>query len=109
MESEEKTLLDNSGKKNDDGKDPWQLVPWDAVREVTKILLFGMKKYEKRNWERGMDWDRLFRATINHLTAWFGREDNDLETGRSHLAHAACCVLFLLAYEIRGIGKDNRP
>lgn len=97
------------GIKHDQEKDPWQLVPWDAVRCITKILAFGSRKYQPRNWENGMNWDRLFRAAIEHLTSWFQTGKPDPETGYSHLWHAGCCVLFLIAYELRGIGNDNRP
>jgi len=105
----------NAGIKHDAGKDPWHLVPWDAVRAITKVLLFGATKYDERNWEQGMDWSRCYRAAFNHLTKWWTKEDGgkgpgkDDETGYSHLWHAGCCVLFLIAYEMRGIGRDNRP
>lgn len=97
------------GRKDDAGKDPWDLVPFDAVREIVKVLAFGAKKYSERNWEAGMAWSRPFSACMRHLTAWWEGEDKDPETGISHLAHAGCCVLFLLAYSLRGKGKDDRP
>lgn len=97
------------GVKHDSDKDPWQLVPWDALRAITKVLAFGAKKYGDRNWERGMAWSRLHRATIEHMVAWFGGEHRDPETGFSHLWHAGCCILFLIAYEIRRVGTDDRP
>jgi hypothetical protein len=56
-----------------------------------------------------MDWSRPESAGYRHLTAWSMGENTDPETGLSHLAHAACNMLFLLAYEIRGIGNDDRP
>jgi len=102
-------VADNAGRKDDTGKDPWQLLPFDAVRSIIAVLKFGAAKYEPRNWERGMDWDRPFSACLRHLTAWYDGEPKDAETGFSHLAHAGCCILFLLAYEIRGIGHDTRP
>lgn len=95
--------------KHDDGKLPLHLLPFDSLEAVTEILAFGAKKYGERNWEKGMDWSRLFRAATGHLWAWFLRRGNDPETGRSHLWHAGCCVLFLIAYEIRGTGTDDRP
>lgn len=98
-----------AGRKDDDGKDPWELVPWDAVRAVAKVLAFGARKYGARNWERGMAYGRLYGATLRHLTAWWEGEKADPETGFSHLSHAACCVLFLMAFELRGIGDDDRP
>jgi hypothetical protein len=61
-----------------------------------------------RNWEHGMKWSRVYGALLRHLTAWWGGEDKDPETGRSHLWHVACCVTFLLTYEMRGAGEDDR-
>jgi hypothetical protein len=100
---------DGSGIKADAGKDPWELAPWDALRSVVAVLAFGARKYGDRNWERGMAWSRLYGATLRHLTAWWQGEARDPETGLPHLAHVACCVLFLLAFELRGMGGDDRP
>lgn len=97
--------------KKDFNKDPWHLLPWDAVGALVKVIAFGAKKYEPRGWESngGMEYSRLFSATQRHLTAWFNGEKQDSDTGYSHLWHAGTCILFLIAYEIRGIGKDDRP
>ena len=97
------------GIKFDDEKIRWDLLPWDALEEVAKVMTFGAKKYGDRNWEKGIAYGRLIRAAIGHITDWAMRRDVDSETGLSHLAHAGCCVLFLLAYILRGVGEDNRP
>ncbi len=96
------------GRKFDDGKDPWHLLPTDAVRGIVRVLAFGASKYGDRNWERGMAWSRCYAAALRHLTAWWEGEDKDPETGYSHLWHAGCCVLFLIAFEARGAGRDDR-
>lgn len=107
--------LATEGVKYDAGKDRWSLLPWDAVRGIVRVLMFGAKKYADRNWELGMDWDRPFEACIRHLVDWWQKEDKghgpgrDADTGYSDLWHAGCCILFLIAYEMRGKGKDNRP
>ncbi len=100
--------LREEGVKHDQGKDPWHLLPWDAVRCIVKVLMFGAKKYAPRNWEKGMAWHRLYGATIRHMTAWWEGEVKDPETGYSHLWHAATCILFLIAYELRSVGEDDR-
>lgn len=97
------------GVKFDHGKAPWHLLPWDAVRAIVWVLMFGAKKYSDRNWELGMDWSRPFAALMRHMTAWWEGEAKDPETGYSHLWHAGCCILFLIAFELRGIGHDDRP
>lgn len=83
-----------SGTKHDTGKLPLHLLPTDALEEVARVLSFGAAKYSERNWETGMAWSRLYAAALRHLWAWWRGADRDEETGLSHLAHAACCVLF---------------
>lgn len=95
--------------KFDGGKDPWHLAPWDAIRCVVQVLAFGAKKYAPRGWEAGMAWSRLFAAAQRHAVAWWNREGVDPDTGYSHLWHWGCCVMFLIAYELRGKGEDDRP
>jgi len=98
------------GTKKDDGKDPWHLLAWDVTREVVKVLAFGTKKYEPRNWEKGILYSRCYAAGMRHFTAWWEGEENDPETGLNHLAHLMCCVMFLLAYRLRGMNNfDDRP
>lgn len=109
IKSDKLVEIDGKGVKNDKEKDPWHLLPYDAVGGIVKILAFGANKYAARNWERGMDWSRPFSALQRHMTAWWEGEDKDEATGCSHLWHAGCCILFLIAYEMRGIGNDDRP
>jgi hypothetical protein len=94
--------------KHDAAKLPYDLLPSDAVEEIVRVLDFGAGKYGADNWAQGMAWSRPFAALMRHMWAWWRGEDNDPESGLSHLAHAGCCVLFLLAYHKRGVGIDNR-
>ncbi len=95
--------------RHDDNKLPWHLFPMNAASEVVKVLQFGAKKYDERNWEKGMAFSRCFNSCIRHLNAWWYREDNDPESGLCHLSHAACNILFLIFYGLRGVGTDDRP
>jgi hypothetical protein len=97
------------GIKHDQQKIRWDLVPFDAVNEIAKVLTFGAEKYAARNWEKGMDWSRAFGALQRHLTRWFHGQDKDKETRLTHLANAGCCLFFLLAWELRKVGRDDRP
>lgn len=99
----------DEGRKDDAEKLPLHLLPPDALSEIARVLDFGARKYEPRNWERGMAWSRLYGALLRHMLAWWSGEQADRETGLPHLAHAACCVLFLLSYEKRNAGEDDRP
>lgn len=99
----------SEGRKDDQSKIRMDLLPGDALEEIAHILTLGAARYGDRNWEKGMAWHRVFGATMRHLWAWWQGEHCDRETGRSHLAHAGCCILFLIAYEKREVGEDDRP
>lgn len=85
------------GRKNDAGKPRWDLIPYDALGSVVDVLTYGASKYGAWNWTRVPESrDRYFAAAMRHLVAWRSGEANDPESGLPHLAHAACCVLFLI-------------
>ena len=93
-------LSAEQGVKFDKEKAQWSLLPFRAVKEVVDVLTFGVKKYSVDNWKyvpqarvRYMD------ATFRHLADWHSIDRKDPETGKSHLAHAICCLLFLLWFE----------
>jgi len=94
--------------KYDAGKLDFALLPVDALEEIIKVLMYGAEKYSRDNWSNVGSWKTYFNALMRHSWAWWKGEDNDAETGLSHLAHAGCCVLFMLALVLRGKGKDDR-
>ena len=99
----------DEAKKFDDEKVRLELIPPEMINALGEILTFGAAKYEDRNWEKGMDWGRIYGALQRHLNAWWGGELLDPETNKSHLWHAACCIAFLVTYEERKVGTDTRP
>lgn len=94
--------------KHDGDKPRVELLPSAALMEIAKALNFGAQKYEDENWRRGFAWKRLIGALLRHVLAWKDGEDKDAESGLSHLAHAGCCLLFLLEHEIKKLGTDDR-
>ena len=97
------------GHKDDGAKPRYDLIPPEAIDGLARVLTFGAAKYAPRNWELGMEWGRVFAATMRHLWAWWRGEKCDPETGMSHLWHAQCCLAFLIAFEARQTGTDDRP
>jgi hypothetical protein len=100
---------DNTGIKYDQHKPRFDLLPYDALNEIAKVFSYGAIKYEPRNWEKGMSWSRVFASMQRHLSAWFHGNNIDSDSNMSHLSHAACCALYLLAFECRREGIDDRP
>ena len=97
------------GRKDDGDKVRLELLPSEIIEALGKVLTFGAVKYDDRNWEKGMKWSRVFGAAMRHMWAWWRGEKADPETGYSHLWHAAACISFLVAYEERQVGEDDRP
>jgi hypothetical protein len=97
------------GQKYDGDKLPYHLLAPEFLEGTADILAFGAAKYAPRNWELGMAWSRAFSALMRHMWAWWRGEEADPETGKSHLWHASCCLMFLVAYEQRNVGEDDRP
>lgn len=101
----------SKGVKIDQDKLKWHLLPYDAISELVGVFTVGSRKYEERNWEKGMAWSRVFNSTQRHLTDWFQkRETFDPDgTGLRNIAQATWGCLVLLAWELRGAGEDDRP
>lgn len=94
------------GVKYDGGKLRWALLPLAPVQEIIKVLMFGAKKYSDDNWMRVPDAQRrYYEAALRHITAWWDGEALDPESGLHHLAHAGCCILFALWFELKGVKK----
>lgn len=96
-------------KTYDDGKPPLAHLPWDALREVAMVQAYGQSKYgDFYNYKKGMELSRNLSCAIRHITDFMDGDDLDDESGRSHLAHAACRVLFALQNIKDGVAIDDR-
>lgn len=94
--------------KADSEKIRLELLPVRPLLDVGKVLTFGAKKYEARNWEKGFAWSRPYAAALRHLFAWWSGETYDKETGLNHLAHALCEIMFLLEFSYTHVEMDDR-
>lgn len=95
----------SEGVKYDNGKPQWSLLPFKALTEVVEVLTYGAKKYSPDNWKKVPDARRRYTdAGFRHFTAYASGETHDPETGKHHLAHAICCMLYLVAFDL---GEHN--
>lgn len=100
------------GVKYDSDKLEYSLLPKGVLTPILKVLSFGKKKYAADNWMKvDNPKERYYNAMQRHITQWWEGEKYDSETGENHLAHAACCLMFLLWFENKEDGnlkgKDN--
>lgn len=86
---------EEEGMKFDKGKPRWDLLPLDIVEEIVKVLTVGAVDYGDNNWKK-VEEERYLAALLRHITAYQKGENNDPDTGLSHLAHAGCNLIFLL-------------
>ena len=86
------------------------LIPTDALDELGRVFHFGTKKYAPHNYRKGYDFSKSLAALYRHLNAWnSGTEDNDPESGCSHLAHVAWHCFALMQSQVdHGDRFDDR-
>lgn len=94
--------------RDDSDKPSMSLLDRHALVQITRALDFGSKKYDAHNWRKGMRYTRLMDASLRHLFAFNDGEDLDQESGISHIAHAACSLMFLLWMQENRRDMDDR-
>jgi Domain of unknown function (DUF5664) len=97
-----------TGVKHDQDKPDMSLLSNTALVKIAQVMSYGKKKYSAHNWRGGFVWSRPLAAAARHLYAYIGGEDKDPETGLSHLAHACCCLFFILEFEESHKELDDR-
>jgi len=88
------------GKKFDNGKLQWHLLPIRPLKQIVRVMQFGADKYGPFDWQRLKDpEERYYNALLRHIFAWREGEKLDPETGIHHLAHAGANIIFLLWFD----------
>ena len=63
--------LNNNGRKDDQGKLRWDLLPLDVVEKIVEVYTFGAEKYAPNSWQNLEDGrERYYAALLRHLCAW---------------------------------------
>lgn len=95
------------GKKFDEGKLRWDLVPELASAEIAKVFTLGAEKYGVLNWYTGIRYRRLWAAARRHMNAFIMGDKID-EIGTHHLANAIANLMMMLEFEMeeRGEGEE---
>lgn len=98
-----------TGLRFNQGKLRYDLVEPRAFEDFVQVLTDGANKYYDRNWESGLSWSSVLASLKRHIAAIEKGEDFDPESGRLHIAHAACNVHFLNAFYHTFPQGDDRP
>ena len=97
------------GLRFNQGKLRYDLVEPRAHHDMVEVLTDGAIKYNSRNCENGLSWTSVLASLKRHIAAIEFGEDYDPESGRLHIAHAACNVHFLNAFYYIFPQGDDRP
>lgn len=108
---------DGGGQRFNADKNRIELLPPEWIWALADVMTQGSKKYEPRNWEKGMDWSTMIGCIHRHLAKfqsgqrYDGKEFNrELGTTGCHeLAMVAWNALALMSYDIRHIGNNDLP
>lgn len=74
--------------KHDEGKYDPTMISVELIELLSRVRMFGAKKYARGQWKKGFKITRSLAAVLRHIYAYMNGEDNDPESGLSHLGHA---------------------
>lgn len=118
FKEEELILSPNGGKKCDKLKDKWTLAPWrlfkkivesvtadpklrwdllpfEPLLELVKVMTYGAEKYEPNNWQK-VEIKRYFDAWFRHFYDLFVEENpSDNESNFLHSSHMLANSAFI--------------
>ena len=91
-------------------KPPLHLIPPAAEIAEAVVMGLGASKYGPYNWRSANVKATVYiSAARRHLAQWLDGEDDDPESGVSHLAHARACLGILLDALATEHLVDDRP
>ena len=86
--------------KDDLGKLRWDLLPIEQIEQVVAVLTHGAIKYGDYNWQMVSNpGPRYYAAAMRHIVDWKKNKIKDSDSNIAHLAHAICCLLFLMWFD----------
>lgn len=83
------------GKKFDDGKLDYDLLPPTALKGIVGVFTYGAKKYAPGNWKLVTPHNRYLSAAMRHIEADREGISKDEESGLLHLDHAITSLIML--------------
>ena len=83
-------------------------IPTRLIWQVGAVLDFGAKKYTAHNWRQGGSWTSCLNSALRHLVKMIEGNQIDDESGLPESGHLGCNLAFLLEFDWRGTGKDDR-
>jgi len=110
----DKFILQDSGRREKhktgmirdtrEGKGRFDLISPMALLRLARVYEKGAKKYEERNWEKGMPFGRFIDSAMRHINQYVGGE-----TDEDHLAQAVWNLFSVMHLEQTKPKLNNLP
>lgn len=92
----------NEGRKDDQGKLRWELLPLDLIEKIVDIYTHGAERYGANTWQNlDNGYQRFKAALLRHLVEHEKGNTIDADSGREHLAHVAWNAIAMLYHANR--------
>jgi hypothetical protein len=99
---QEKSLRYNQGKPQ------WSLVDFKSLEPLVRVMEYGAKKYERFNWQKGLDLNQTLESLARHLFALMRGEIVDPESGEKHIGHIFCNAMFWEYHYNKQLNEEAR-
>lgn len=91
-------------------KAPMSAVPCGVLMELGLAMLEGARKYGRHNYRvSGVRASVYYDAAMRHLMSYWEGEDNDTDSGISHVTKAIACLVVLRDAKMNAKLTDDRP
>ncbi len=91
--------FNTGGQKDTKGKLRYDLIPPEAMQALAEVYSLGAKKYEDRNWEKGIPFNIALGALKRHLNEFeLGNMINSNDGTLAHLAHVMWWSVALVTF-----------
>lgn len=77
------------------GKPKYSLMDLKLMLPMIEVLEYGTNKYKRDNWRKGLPVTEICDSLMRHLAAFLDGENFDVESGKSHIGHMMCNLMFL--------------
>lgn len=75
----------------------YDLIPPEAMDALAEVFCEGAKKYDERNWEKGIPVNNCIDHALGHLSGFLKGD-----TSEPHMEHALCNIAMALTMIRRG-------
>lgn len=86
--------MENKALRYNEGKPQWSLVHMKSLEPLVRVLEFGAAKYDRHNWKKGLDLDKILDSMQRHLAKVIDGEEYDDESKLEHMGHIMANAMF---------------